>query len=141
MERLLAWKDDLADMLKALVDMSMDSTSFLYKGVNDSCVAISGHSIGGAMAITAGVTAIEKHEMSVKAVIALSPACLILGQQCSVPYEYAPRLHGVEALFLVGSLDQVTPVRSTEFFVSLLPEDANAKIRVIEVGNDSKQKK
>ncbi|GMH45401.1 hypothetical protein BSKO_13358 [Bryopsis sp. KO-2023] len=126
--KFLAWKDDIVTMLSSLIEAGNDESSFLHNAIDTTRIGISGHSNGGAMSIPAAVDAIENHGINVKVVVPISPACILLGDECAIPTEYAPRLHGVRVRFIVGTADQTTPPRSAKFFSFLLPNDTDAEV-------------
>ncbi|CAD7703303.1 unnamed protein product [Ostreobium quekettii] len=131
-KKMEAWREDMLHMVQFLSRKGGDPESFLSGGVDPSRIGFAGHSFGAGMALSAAALAREERGMNVSAVVPVSAACLIMGNSCEMPSEATPKLHGVKALFIVGSEDRITPPRSTEWFYGLMPEDSEADLMYLE---------
>lgn len=130
---MLMWKDDIANMVKMVVEMNRDREHFLYQNVDETNIGMSGHSLGGALSIAAAVTLKEVYGIHVKGIVPYSPACIELGQQCEVVAEYAARLHNTRLMLIVGSMDITVPPNTSNFIISQLPRSSSADIHIVQV--------
>ncbi|CAD7704172.1 unnamed protein product [Ostreobium quekettii] len=127
-KKMEAWTKDMVYMLKYLIEQGNHTESFLSNGVDARRTGIAGHSFGAGMAIAAAALARNEYGLNVTALMPISAACLIMGNSCEMPSTAAPKLHGINALFLVGTMDEITPPKASEWFHSQMPNDTSSKV-------------
>eukprot|EP00803_Ostreobium_quekettii_P002812 evm.model.scf_2163.1 EVM.evm.TU.scf_2163.1 scf_2163:69-3297(+) len=127
-----AWVDDIVYSLVHVVEAGKTAGSILEGGVDQSRLAIGGHSMGGALSLPATVLANEEYGMGVGASIHVSPACKMRAGQCDMSTEAARKLKGVAALFIAGDEDGIEAWQFADFFRSQVPDSSEAELVLIE---------